>query len=213
MAKSYLESLLGGHEKIILVTRQHWFILARSIFLEISIILVLLAIAVVAAVSFPLTAVFVVVAVFLFLLVPIFTMTRDILNWSHRQYIVTNRRVIQISGVFNKSVTDSNLEKVNDLKLQQSALGRIFDYGDIEILTASEIGINLFKQIEDPVRFKTAMINAKEMIDTGDMVSPIKAGDSDPITAMIASLSTLNKNGVISDEEFKQKKAELLSRL
>jgi uncharacterized membrane protein YdbT with pleckstrin-like domain len=213
MAKSYLESLLGGHEKIILVTRQHWFILARSIFLEISIILVLLAIAIVAAVSFPPTAVFVVVAVFLFLLVPIFTMTRDILNWSHRQYIVTNRRVIQISGIFNKSTTDSNLEKVNDLKMKQSAMGRMFDYGDIEILTASEMGVNLFKQIENPVRFKTAMINAKEMIDAGEMVPPTKAADSDPVTTMIANLSTLNKNGIISDEEFKQKKAELLSRL
>ena len=213
MAKSYLESLLGGHEKIILVTRQHWFILARAIFLEISVILILLAIAIAASVAFPATAIFVVVAAFLFLLVPIFTMTRDILNWTHRQYIVTNRRVIQISGIFNKSVTDSNLEKVNDLKMQQSALGRVFDYGDIEILTASEMGVNLFKQIEDPVRFKTAMINAKEMIDTGEKAVPAKTPDGDPITTMIANLSMLNKNGVLSDEEFKQKKAELLARL
>ncbi len=52
---------------------------------------------------------------------------------------------MQISGIFNKSVIDSSLEKVNDIKMDQSALGRMFGYGDIEILTASELGVNLFK--------------------------------------------------------------------
>jgi uncharacterized membrane protein YdbT with pleckstrin-like domain len=213
MAKSYLDNLLGGHEKIILVTRQHWFILARSIFLEISVILVLLAIGVIVAINFPPIAILMVVIIFILLLIPIFTMTRDILNWSHRQYIVTNRRVMQISGIINKSVTDSNLEKVNDLKLQQSMFGRMFDYGDIEILTASELGANLFKQIEDPVQFKTAMINAKEQIDAGGRENIPVESTADPITNMIASLSLLRKNGIITEDEFQQKKADLLSRL
>jgi uncharacterized membrane protein YdbT with pleckstrin-like domain len=213
MAKSYLDNLLGGHEKIILVTRQHWFILARSIFLEISVILVLLAIGVIVAINFPPIAILMVVIIFILLLLPIFTMTRDILNWSHRQYIVTNRRVMQISGIINKSVTDSNLEKVNDLKLQQSMFGRMFDYGDIEILTASELGANLFKQIEDPVQFKTAMINAKEQIDAGGRENIPAESTADPITNMIASLSLLRKNGIITEDEFQQKKADLLSRL
>jgi uncharacterized membrane protein YdbT with pleckstrin-like domain len=213
MAKSYLDNLLGGHEKIILVTRQHWFILARSIFLEISVILVLLAIGVIVAINFPPIAILMVVIIFILLLIPIFTMTRDILNWSHRQYIVTNRRVMQISGIINKSVTDSNLEKVNDLKLQQSMFGRMFDYGDIEILTASELGANLFKQIEDPVQFKTAMINAKEQIDAGGRENIPAESTADPITNMIASLSLLRKNGIITEDEFQQKKADLLSRL
>jgi uncharacterized membrane protein YdbT with pleckstrin-like domain len=154
-----------------------------------------------------------VVIIFILLLIPIFTMTRDILNWSHRQYIVTNRRVMQISGIINKSVTDSNLEKVNDLKLQQSMFGRMFDYGDIEILTASELGANLFKQIEDPVQFKTAMINAKEQIDAGGRENIPAESTADPITNMIASLSLLRKNGIITEDEFQQKKADLLSRL
>jgi hypothetical protein len=48
MAKSYLESLLAQHEKIILIARQHWFILFSSILLEIFLIL---AIIIIAAVS------------------------------------------------------------------------------------------------------------------------------------------------------------------
>ena len=213
MAKSYLASLLGGHEKIVLIARQHWFILARSIFLEIVVILILVVGGIVAAIYFPPFMILIIAVIFILLLIPIFTMTRDILNWSNRQFIITNRRVMQISGILNKSVTDSNLEKVNDLKLQQSALGRLFGYVDIEILTASELGINLFKQIENPVQFKTALINAKEEMDSYGRENPTPKPDSDPVTTMIASLSMLRKNGVITEEEYQQKKSELLSRL
>jgi GTP-binding protein LepA len=69
---------------------------------------------------------------------------------------VTNRRVIQVSGVLGKNVMDSSLEKVNDVKMSQSFLGRMFGYGDIQILTASELGVDLYHQINDPVGFKTA---------------------------------------------------------
>jgi uncharacterized membrane protein YdbT with pleckstrin-like domain len=68
-------------------------------------------------------------------------MINDILVWSHHQYIVTNWRVLQISGIFNKNVIDSSLEKVNDVKMTQSFFGRIFNYGNVEILTASELGV------------------------------------------------------------------------
>ena len=93
------------------------------------------------------------------------SMLRDILIWWNRQYIITSLRVIQISGVINKNLTDSSLEKVNDVKLSQSIVGRLFDYGDVEILTASELGVNLFRRIGNPVGFKTAMVNAKQDLE------------------------------------------------
>ncbi len=74
--------------------------------------------------------------------IPLVDMLRHILDWTNRQFIITNRRVIQVSGFINKNVTDSSLEKVNDVKLAQSFWGRLFDYGDVEILTASELGTN-----------------------------------------------------------------------
>lgn len=102
MVNNYLDNLLGQKEKIILVSRQHWFILARSIFLEVSLILILLVVSIVFAISNPHLAILIVVIAFLLLLIPIATMTKDILEWTNRQYIVTNRRVIQISGIINK---------------------------------------------------------------------------------------------------------------
>jgi len=208
MAKSYLDSLLGEHERIELVARQHWFILLSSIFLELALILILLAATVSAAIFFTPYALIIVAIGFALMLLPIATMTRDILNYTNRQYIITNRRVMQISGVLNKNVQDSSLEKVNDVVMQQSAFGRMFDYGDIEILTASELGVNLFKQIENPIRFKTSMLNAKEQLERGDVDV---RGDNIP--ALIAQIDQLHRQGILSDEEFQRKKAELLSRL
>ena len=213
MVNNYLDNLLGQKEKIILVSRQHWFILARSIFLEVSLILILLVVSIVFAISNPHLAILIVVIAFLLLLIPIATMTKDILEWTNRQYIVTNRRVIQISGIINKNITDSSLEKVNDVKMRQSVFGRMFDYGDIEILTASELGVNLFSKISEPIKYKSAMINAKEELD--QPVNRMVIDDTSPksIPSLIASLEQLKNQGVITEEEFKAKKSDLLTRL
>jgi uncharacterized membrane protein YdbT with pleckstrin-like domain len=148
---------------------------------------------------------------FLLVLVPLAIMTWDILTWSNRQYIVTNRRVIQISGIFNKNVVDSSLEKVNDVKMSQSFFGRLFDYGDVEILTASETGDNLFKRIGDPVKFKTAMLNAKEKL--GYEGTGAHAQRAESIPAQIAGLDVLRKQGIVTEAEFQSKKKELLAKM
>jgi uncharacterized membrane protein YdbT with pleckstrin-like domain len=149
---------------------------------------------------------------FLIMLLPIGSMVNDILQWSNHQYIITNWRVIQISGYINKNITDSSLEKVNDVKMTQSAFGRIFNYGDIEILTASELGVNVFKRIDDPVHFKIAMLNAKEALESSGRFVPNAPAQLD-IPSMITQLDQLRKDGILTEEEFQQKKAELLSKL
>lgn len=157
MAKSYLESLLAQNEKVELVARQHWFVLLRWILIEIVLILVIGIIATVATVAF-----FPAALLYLLLLLPLISLLRDVLRWWNREYVITNRRVIQIAGTFNKRVMDSSLEKVNDIKMVQSFFGRLFNFGDLEILTASEAGIDKLSWLADPIRFKTAMLDAKE---------------------------------------------------
>ena len=210
MAKSYLESLLSENEKILRVARQHWFILVSTIILEIVLILVILALGITLGVFFAPFAWLIAGVGAILLLIPIVTMVRDILNWLYRQFIVTNRRVMQLSGIFNKNVTDSSLEKVNDVHMVQSALGRIFDYGDIEILTASELGVNLFRRIAEPVKFKTAMLNAKERLERGDFDLKNRGED---IPTLLTNLEQLRQKGVLTEEEFQRKKAELLAKM
>ena len=206
MAKNYLEGLLGENEQIILETHQHWFVLFGKIFLE----LLLIVIIIVAVLSTYTIYPFAFYGIFL-VVVPMLGMLNDILVWRNKAYIVTNRRVIQISGVFNKDVVDSSLEKVNDVKMSQSFLGRVFGYGDIEILTASELGVNLFHEINEPVEFKQAMLNAKERMGYDEV-----GGDARPqadIPTLIARLDDLRKKGIVSEAEFQEKKAELLAKM
>ena len=206
MAKSYIQNMLGENERVLLVTRQHGFVLFSSIVAEIVVTLIVI-VAISAMTMFnPLVA-----FGFLLALVPLAIMTRDILVWNNHQYIVTNRRVIQISGIFNKNVVDSSLEKVNDVKMSQTFFGRLFDYGDVEILTASEIGVNLFRRIGDPVKFKTAMLNAKEKL--GYEGTGTHAQHAESIPMMIVELEKLRQQGILTDAEFQAKKRELLAKM
>ena len=209
MAKDYLEEMLGKNERILLRARKHWSVLFGNIILEIFLIvaLILAVIALLPVAAFPMAPLG-----FFLVLVPLFGMARDFLVWYNRQYIVTNRRVIQTAGVFSKDVVDSSLEKVNDVKMSQSFWGRLFDYGDIEILTASEVGANVFRSIGEPIRFKTAMLNAKEKLGfEGEM--GVQAQVTSDVPALIARLDDLRQKGIISEEEFQQKKTELLAKM
>ncbi|HLE62000.1 MAG TPA: PH domain-containing protein [Pyrinomonadaceae bacterium] len=209
MADNYLKNQLGDNEHVIFVTRQHWLVLVAQILSE-----SMLAIAWVILITLiwrlwlpnPL-----VLLGYLLLFLPFLSLLRDVIIWTNRQYIVTNWRVIQISGVFSKEVTDSSLEKVNDVKLKQSFLGRLLDYGNIEILTASELGVNMFRRVEQPIRLKTAMLNAKEQLEQGQTNVGRKSETS--VADLIAQLDGLRKQGVLSEEEFRQKKAQLLAKL
>jgi uncharacterized membrane protein YdbT with pleckstrin-like domain len=210
MAKNYVDKLMGEHEKILLIDRQHWFILVRAIFVEIVLFVIILAAGILISIFLKQFGLWPILVAVILCLIPLLGGLRDAAIWANRQYIITNRRVMQIAGIFNKDVTDSSLDKVNDVKLDQSALGRIFNYGDIEILTASELGANLFRHIGQPVRFKTTMVNAKEELEHGQAD---KAADATDVPTQIFRLDQLRQKGIISEEEFQLKKKELLSKM
>jgi uncharacterized membrane protein YdbT with pleckstrin-like domain len=209
MTTHYLKNLLGEDEHVLFITRQHWLVLLAEILSES--ILAIALIVLITLIWWLWLPNLLVPLGYLLLLLPLLSLWRDVLIWRNRQYVVTNWRVIQLSGVINKSVTDSSLEKVNDVKLEQSFWGRLLDYGNIEILTASELGVNIFRQIGQPIRLKTAMLNAKEKQEHRPAGLGQRAETS--IVDLIAQLDSLRKHGVLSEEEFQHKKAQLLAKI
>jgi len=208
MSDTYLKNLLGENETILFVTRQHWLVLLGEILVEsiLAIVVIVLITMLWTLLPNPLVGLG-----YLLLILPLVSLLRDYVIWANRKFIVTTRRVIQIAGVFSKNVTDSSLDKVNDVKMKQSFLGRLLDYGDIEILTASELGVNLFRRLGRPIRFKTAMLNAKENMEK-DQASGGKRRGTD-VPGLIAQLDELRQHGVLTEEEFQKKKADLLAKL
>lgn len=154
-------------------------------------------------------------------LIPLAKVIQVFLDWLNERYLITNRRVMEVKGIINKQISDSALEKVNDVKMRQSVVGRLLRYGTVEIITGSDIGLNLFHRISNPVLFKRAMLNAKEQLHASVPQKPetgIPAGAQPPdagadIPDLIAELDELRRKGVLSEEEFQAKKKELLARL
>jgi uncharacterized membrane protein YdbT with pleckstrin-like domain len=211
---NYLHNLLGEGEEVVFTTRQHWFIPLAHIMTEL-IVLVILSIAtvVVPAVfpTIPQGTVYMVMAVLG--LIVILSAFGDIMRWHNEQFVITDRRVLQLQGVFSKNVLDSSLEKITDVELQQSMLGRIFNFGDVDILTASEEGVNRMQAIRRPIDFKRAMMDARARYDGYLGRAPVAYDPPRDVRAVLEQLAALRDRGILSPAEFEAKKRDLLSRI
>jgi hypothetical protein len=86
--------------------------------------------------------------------------------WWAQDYIITNRRLLKVTGVLNKRSGDSSLEKINDAILSQSVFGRMFNFGDLEILTAAEQANDTYHMLNNPKEFKKVMLTQKHNLET-----------------------------------------------
>lgn len=87
--------------------------------------------------------------------------------WRTQEFLVTNFRLVLAWGVINKSASDSSLEKINDAQLEISWLGRLLDYGHLEVLTAAPIqGADMLHRLNHAKDFKKAMMTAKHDLQT-----------------------------------------------
>ena len=153
-------------------------------------------------------------------LVPLAFVIQAILRWAAKQYFITTYRVVEVEGITDKHIRDSALEKVNDVELDQSLLGRLLGYGHVRIITGSDIGVDELYMLRKPMQFKRAMLNAKHDLEAQVGLAGRRAPEVDEpeaqrstIPELIAELALLHKEGALSDEEFDIKKKELLSRL
>ena len=62
---------------------------------------------------------------------------RPFLKWVTTEYVFTNRRIITRAGVISKQGRDMPLSKVNNVSFEVGVLGRILNYGVLEITSAS----------------------------------------------------------------------------
>jgi hypothetical protein len=104
-------------------------------------------------------------------------------NWFNEEYLVTNRRVIKVSGLFNKHAGDSSLEHVNDAVIDQNIFGRMLGYGDLDIITANEAAVDTYKMLQHVVEFKREMLNQKH-----DLTNSMRTEDSPPVRAAAVAL-------------------------
>jgi uncharacterized membrane protein YdbT with pleckstrin-like domain len=157
-------------------------------------------------------------------------------HWTTDEYIITSRRLLKVEGIINKRSADSNLEKINDAILDENFLGRILDYGDLDILTAAEVAVDRYRMLNHAKAFKKQMLTAKHALEDGhsysDVASPplmasvaasappavprSQSGHADTpeeVTEALVQLATLRDSGAITAADYETKKQELLGRL
>ena len=163
---AYIDSMLASGEQPIRRDHRHWFVLIADA--RYGIVAILLAIVLVVASSnvgpggLHDALGYLVLAL---VIGGLLSIAWQALRWRNEEYVVTSRRVLQLEGVINKRVLDSSLEKINDAVLTQSIFGRMFGFGDLDILTASETGISRLRMLRQPDDFKRAMLDAKHELE------------------------------------------------
>lgn len=219
---SYADGLLSTGERIIHRDKQHWFVLLWDARFSILAIVLGVVLAVVKEQATPPASDALNVLAIVLIIGGLAVVAWSIVDYWNHEYVLTNRRVIEVEGVLNKRSADSSLEKINDAILVQTLLGRIFGFGDLEVLTASEAGISEFRMLIDPIKFKRKMLDAKheyEMDTAGGYVggpplrtSPTPASgpaprpvaapavdDGDDAGADVDSENALGASGAIAD--------------
>jgi uncharacterized membrane protein YdbT with pleckstrin-like domain len=161
----YVQKQLGASETILYTERHHWIFFVAEMIKWILFAVAVLALVIVLKVWLLPDAGWIWWLLLVFV-IPAVRIVWGFLSWLMNVYVLTNRRVIEATGVLSKRVADSSLEKLTDIVLQQSVFGRMLHYGDIVVLTASSgAGISNLKQIRRPMEFKMQMANAKEALE------------------------------------------------
>ena len=238
----YADRLLADGERVALRSRQH--LLATIIEGRVPWALVVAALVLVILAGFFLSPSTADVVRQLFswlglglLLVGLAWLAQIYLSWYSQDYLVTNRRVLKVEGIFNKRSADSSLEKINDAVLQQSLFGRMLGYGDLDIMTAAEESVDRYRMLSQAQTFKRTMLDEKHKLEQEAFqipAPPLRAApppppepapppapaaptsrqmSSEEITSALSDLADLRDRGAISPEEYEAKKQDLLGRL
>ena len=165
----YADTLLTEGEQVIMRTRQHWLALISRARAAVGLwllgILIIVAIVVFNIQDRALRDILSLAVIVLFLLGLIIFLYR-LWHWWAQDYMITNRRLLKVTGILNKRSGDSSLEKINDAILIQSLWGRMFNFGDLEILTAADMANDRYYMLNSPKEFKKTMLTAKHQLET-----------------------------------------------
>jgi uncharacterized membrane protein YdbT with pleckstrin-like domain len=137
-------------------------------------------------------------------------------------WTVTNFRIVDEKGVLSNNSKESPLDKINNVAYHQSFWGKIFNYGNVEIQTAAEIGATTYSMLENPARLKDTITQMQEEYkqlqarkQAQEMANAMKAASQPPtvdIKEELEKIFELKMKGILTEEEYNAQKAKILSR-
>jgi uncharacterized membrane protein YdbT with pleckstrin-like domain len=205
-----MRTKLKNEETILLITRQHWIRLVLPFFIWI--------LAAVLLIVFASTTGFIIV-----LVAALYPMI-EYLNWKNNLWCITNMRVVDESGFFNRYSKESPLDKINNVEYDQNIWGRIFGFGNVDIQTAAELGETTYELIQNPKLLKDTITHAQEEYKKAQITNQAtqlaeaiakSSAALKPSQQMIADelqkLFNLYQQGAITQEEYQMQKNKLMN--
>ncbi len=133
-------------------------------------------------------------------------------RWTTTAFVVTNRRLIYRSGVVSKSGIEIPLDRVNNVIFRQTLFERVLGAGDLMIESAGESGQQHFENVRKPNAVQNEIYRQMEELER-DRLHPSAPPAEESIPDQIAKLARLRDEGVLTQDEFEDKKRDLLGRM
>ena len=135
-------------------------------------------------------------------------------------WAVTNFRVIDEDGLFTRNSKECPIDKINNITYSQSIWGRMFGFGDVQIQTAAEMGATTYRTVEQPKLLKDTITQMQEEYKNYQMsrqaaefanaIGSQGSGNVTGVASEIEKLHQLMTRGIITEQEFRQRKEQLL---
>lgn len=130
------------------------------------------------------------------------------IRWIRTNFVVTSERIIFQQGLVARRGTQMPLEKINTVDFRQSVFERMIRAGDLIIESGSETGVTTFSDIRRPLEVQQEINRQMDLHEKGGW-----APRTATVPEQIAQLAELRDRGLLSDQEFEAKKADLLNRM
>ncbi|MFN2465381.1 MAG: PH domain-containing protein [Candidatus Dormibacteria bacterium] len=80
--------------------------------------------------------------------------------WRSETLTVTDQRVLYRRGVFGRFSRSTALTRVQDVTTAQGLVGRMLNYGTVEVESAARDGAEVFDHVPDPANFRNVLFEA-----------------------------------------------------
>ncbi len=151
----YIDEILQPGEKVLYSTNAHWiFYLPAMTAGIVALALWILSLTVSASVPWLVLLCWAAAAV-----LAVAALYWTVRGWFHRlttETDVTDRRVVHKTGFIKRRTFEIALDKIESVDVDQSILGRIFNYGDVTIMGVGE-GRQTISTIASPLAFRSAI--------------------------------------------------------
>ncbi len=204
---AYPRKLLGPNEEIVEDLRPHWWFLVKPVLglvLALGIGIALLAWNNVEVLDW---------VGGLVVLLALGFFVYKYLQWISTNFTVTTDRVIYRSGVLTKSGIEIPLERVNTVFFNQTIFERMIRAGDLAIESAGETGRSEFSDIRNPTLVQAEIYKQMEDNENRKFDRINRPAAELSVVEQIDKLDELRQRGVLSQQEFDAKKADLLGRM